>query len=83
MISDIGPTTRKWRVQFQAPPQVASYLFQLHVKSDSYCGTDIVQEVLLHVQEPDKLQEPVVEDVIPDTDHEGKKNVLKRFTENR
>jgi len=66
VISDIGHTTRKWRVQFQAPPQVASYSFQLHVKSDSYLGTDIVQEVLLQVQEADKLQESVVEDVIPE-----------------
>ena len=71
VISDIGHTARKWRVQFQAPPQIASYMFQLHIKSDSYYGTDIVKEVLLHVQEPNKLQESVIEDNIPDTDHEG------------
>ena len=58
-------------MQFQAPPQVASYLFQFHVKSDSYVGTDYVQEIYLHLSDPSKLEEKVVEDVIPESGDEG------------
>jgi hypothetical protein len=68
MITDIGISPRKWRVQFQAPPQVATYMFNLHIKSDSYCGTDIVQEVLLDVQDASKLEEIIVEEVIPESE---------------
>jgi len=67
-ITDIGAKPRKFRIQFQAPPQVASYLFQLHVKSDSYVGTDYSENVYLHLSDPSKLQEKVVEDVIPEAD---------------
>ena len=67
-ITDIGFKPRKFRVQFQAPPQVASYLFQLHVKSDSYVGTDHSEEVYLHLSDRSKLEEKVVEDVIPEAD---------------
>ena len=70
-MTDIGKTSRKFRIQFQAPPQVASFLFQLHVKSDSYCGTDIVQDVMLNVQDASKLEEKVVEEVIPESGDEG------------
>jgi hypothetical protein len=68
MINDIGVSPRKWRVQFQAPPQVATYMFDLHIKSDSYCGMDIVQEVLLDVQDVSKLEETIVEEVIPESE---------------
>jgi translocation protein SEC63 len=68
MIMDIGNSPRKWRVQFQAPPQVATYMFNLHIKSDSYCGTDFIQEVLLEVQDASKLEEIIVEEVIPESE---------------
>jgi hypothetical protein len=68
MITDIGISPRKWHVQFQAPPQVATYIFDLHIKSDSYCGTDIIQEVLLDVQDVSKLEETVVDEVIPESE---------------
>jgi translocation protein SEC63 len=71
VITDIGTSPRRFRVQFQAPPQVASYLFQLHVKSDSYYGTDLVQDVTLHVLDASKLEEKVVEEVIPEFGEEG------------
>jgi translocation protein SEC63 len=71
VITDIGTTSRKFRVQFQAPPQVASYLFQLHVKSDSYYGTDATQEVVLNVQDASKLEEKIVEEVIPEFSEDG------------
>jgi translocation protein SEC63 len=70
VITDIGATPRKWRIQFQAPPQ-GSYLFQLHVKSDSYYGTDLLQDIYLHVQDRSKLEEKVVEEIIPEPGEEG------------
>ena len=50
---------------------MASYFFQLHVKSDSYYGTDTIQEVVLKVQDASKLEEKIVEEVIPDHSEEG------------
>jgi translocation protein SEC63 len=73
-VTDIGPKPRKFRIQFQAPPQVASYLFQLHVKSDSYVGTDYIEDIYLHLSDPSKLEEKVVEDIIP----EGDEGILSR-----
>jgi len=67
VITDIGSTVRKWRIQFQAPPAVGKYAFQLHVKSDSYVGTDLVQDVELMVEDASKLEEKVVEEVIPES----------------
>ena len=66
VITDIGVSPRKWRIQFQAPPQVASYLFQLHVKSDSYVGVDVVLDVTLQVHDSKNLEESVVEEIIPE-----------------
>jgi preprotein translocase subunit Sec63 len=68
VITDIGSSTRKWRIQFQAPAQVATYAFQLQVKSDSYVGTDVLREVELVVEDASKLEEEekTVEEVIPE-----------------
>jgi translocation protein SEC63 len=74
VITDIGTSPRKFRIQFQAPPQVASYLFQFHVKSDSYLGTDFVQDIMLTVDDVSKLQEKIVEEIIPEGDEEGTHN---------
>lgn len=79
VITDIGTSPRKWRIQFQAPPQVASYLFQLHVKSDSYFGTDVVQEVTLNVHDAKHLEETVVEEIIPEN---GVKPLVKSLNAN-
>lgn len=64
-------TPRKWRIQFQAPPQVNSYLFQLHVKSDSYYGTDLAKVVVLKVQDASELEENVEIEEIPDELEKG------------
>jgi translocation protein SEC63 len=72
VITDIGSSSRKWRVQFQAPPQIATYIFDFHVKSDSYCGTDIIHQVTLQVQDASKLEEKSSEDIIPEAKSESK-----------
>jgi translocation protein SEC63 len=74
VITDIGTSPRRFCIQFQAPPQVASYLFQFHVKSDSYLGTDFVQDIMLTVDDVSKLQEKIVEEIIPEGDEEGTHN---------
>jgi translocation protein SEC63 len=71
ILEDIGHTVRKWRVQFQAPPQVATYSFHLHVMSDSYCGTDWVGQVNLDVQDVSKLDEKLAKNDIPEPDSKG------------
>jgi len=71
VITDIGHSPRRFRIQFQAPPQVASYSFQFHVKSDSYLGMDVVQDIMLTVDDASKLQEKIVEEIIPAVDEEG------------
>ena len=46
---------------------MATYAFQLHVKSDSYVGTDVVRDVELVVEDASKLEEEKsVEEVIPE-----------------
>jgi hypothetical protein len=46
-------------------------LFQLHVKSDSYYGTDLVEAVVLKVQDASELEEKVEMEGIPDESEEG------------
>jgi translocation protein SEC63 len=76
VITDIGTSPQKFCIQFQAPPQVASYLFQFHVKSDSYLGADFVQDILLMVDDVSKLPEKIVEEIILEGDDEGTYNPL-------
>jgi len=47
---------------------VGKYAFQLNVKSDSYVGTDLVQDVELVLEDASKLEEKVVEEVIPESE---------------
>jgi translocation protein SEC63 len=69
-------SSRKWRVQFQAPPQVATYIFDFHVKNDSYYGTDIIHQVVLQVQDVSKLEEKSSEDIIPEFKNESESHHL-------
>lgn len=38
---------RIYKLQFQAPPQVASYHFQLHFVSDTFVGEDVRQDIIV------------------------------------
>ena len=48
----------------------------MHVKSDTYYGTDFVHDITLNVQDPPELKEKVVEEVIPEAGEEGKSFLL-------
>ncbi|KAJ1797314.1 secretory subunit [Coemansia sp. RSA 2399] len=52
-------------LQFQAPPQKETYRFHVGVKSDSFIGCDILQEVQMTVVDRTELptEPPVVDDI--------------------
>ncbi|KAI9501919.1 Sec63 Brl domain-containing protein [Coemansia spiralis] len=63
-ISDLE-TERVIVLQFQAPPQKETYRFLVSVKSDSYIGCDVLQEIQMAVVDRAALpaEPPVVDDI--------------------
>ena len=57
-----------FKMQFQAPPQAASYPFVAHVICDSYIGMDLREEVTLVVEDAAKAEEVESEDDISEPD---------------
>ncbi|KAG0168426.1 secretory subunit [Apophysomyces sp. BC1034] len=53
--------TQTIRIPFAGPPKPGTYTFSLFVKSDTYSGTDIIQDINLTIQDPSDL--PPEEDV--------------------
>lgn len=56
------------RMQFQAPPQVGSYNFMMHLICDSYIGMDTAQEVVFNVEEMAKAETIAEEEEISEPD---------------
>lgn len=56
------------KMQFQAPPQIGSFTFLMHMLSDSYLGLDMKQEITLHVEDPAKAAALDEEDDISEPD---------------
>lgn len=52
------------KMQFQAPPNVGAYKFQMRLVCDSYVGFDDTREVVLQLDEPAKADEVVEDDDI-------------------
>ncbi|KAJ2785805.1 secretory subunit [Coemansia javaensis] len=70
-ISDLA-TERVVVLQFQAPPQKETYRFHLAVKSDSYIGSDVMQEVEMTVVDRASLPpEPAVVDDISEPEEDS------------
>lgn len=59
------------KMQFQAPPNVGLYRFQMHLVCDSYIGFDDTREVELELEEPGKADEVDEDDDISEPE-EGK-----------
>ena len=57
---------RKYRIQFQAPPSVGLFIFQMAVRSSCYLGVDWEQEVHLNVQDAKELITRKADDDISD-----------------
>ncbi|KAJ2359404.1 secretory subunit [Coemansia sp. RSA 2618] len=59
-------------LQFQAPPQKETYRFHLSIKSDSYIGNDVMQEVQMTVVDRSTLPpEPAVVDDISEPEEDS------------
>lgn len=67
ILDDAGKPTfnvQTLKMQFQAPPQVGQYKFQMRLVCDSYVGFDDVREVALQLDEPAKAEEVAEDDDI-------------------
>ncbi|KAJ2661732.1 secretory subunit [Coemansia sp. RSA 1199] len=59
-------------LQFQAPPQKETYRFHLSIKSDSYIGNDVMQEVQMTVVDRSTLpSEPAIVDDISEPEEDS------------
>ena len=71
LFTDQGKPTfnmQTFKMQFQAPPQAASYHFVAHIICDSYIGMDSQEEVVLKVEDAAKAEEVESEDDISEPD---------------
>ncbi|KAI8361337.1 Sec63 Brl domain-containing protein [Mortierella sp. GBAus27b] len=71
-VTDIGPTPKTIRIQFQSPPRPGEYSFYLFIKSDSILGSDAVEEMHLKVLDVSELpSEPEIDDDISEPDEDS------------
>ena len=68
--SSAGRTDRIYKVQFQAPPTVGAYTFQIHFVSDTFVVEDVRQNItvsligdILNLSTLNKLSQLKIEDV--------------------
>ncbi|OBZ91878.1 Translocation protein sec63 [Choanephora cucurbitarum] len=70
------------KIPFPGPPKPGVYTFSLFVKSDTYVGTDILQDVKLHVQDPADLpEEEEVDDSISEPEEDSIAGQMKLMRE--
>ncbi|KAI8086319.1 Sec63 Brl domain-containing protein [Halteromyces radiatus] len=70
------------RVPFAGPPKPGTYTFSLFVKSDTYCGTDILQDIQLTIQDPADLPpEEEVDDSISEPEEDSIAGQMKLMRE--
>jgi translocation protein SEC63 len=68
-------------LKFAAPPEKGSWDFQVFVKSDSYIGCDVMEEIKLVVQPPEAAPLPDVDDDISEPEDDsiaGQMEVLRK-----
>jgi len=70
--SSTEKTDRIYKVQFQAPPTVGAYTFQIHFVSDTFVVEDVRQNITLKVEDVSALtaDEQGAEDVISDPEED-------------
>ncbi|KAI8970937.1 Sec63 Brl domain-containing protein [Pilobolus umbonatus] len=70
------------KVPFPGPPEPGLYTFSLYVKSDTYVGTDIVQDIKLKVHDPADLpDETPVDDSISEPEDDSIAGQMKIMRE--
>ncbi|KAL1918321.1 uncharacterized protein VTP21DRAFT_2981 [Calcarisporiella thermophila] len=80
--TDIGPTPRTVRLQFQAPPRAGTFALTLLVKSDCVVGADVKKELKLQVENPSALpQDAEVEDDISEPEEDSIAGQMKLIRE--
>lgn len=70
------------KISFPGPPKPGVYTFSLFVKSDTYVGTDILQDIKLKVQDPADLpEEEEVDDSISEPEEDSIAGQMKMMRE--
>lgn len=70
------------KIPFPGPPKPGVYTFSLYVKSDTYTGTDILQDIKLKVQDPSELpEEEPVDDSISEPEEDSIAGQMKMMRE--
>lgn len=70
------------KIPFPGPPKPGVYTFSLFVKSDTYGGTDILQDIKLKVQDPTDLpEEEEVDDSISEPEEDSIAGQMKMMRE--
>ncbi|KAF7722175.1 secretory subunit [Apophysomyces ossiformis] len=70
------------RIPFAGPPKPGTYTFSLFVKSDTYSGTDIMQDVNLTIQDPSDLPpEEEIDDSISEPEEDSIAGQMKMMRE--
>ncbi|EJD01240.1 uncharacterized protein FOMMEDRAFT_126005 [Fomitiporia mediterranea MF3/22] len=64
---------RTYKLQFQAPPNVAVYSWKIHLVSDTFVGEEVIRDIILKVDDVSQLSsdERGVEDEISDPEEDS------------
>ncbi|KAI8583462.1 hypothetical protein K450DRAFT_223807 [Umbelopsis ramanniana AG] len=80
-ITDIV-TKKTIKIQFPGPPKAGTYTFSYFVRSDSFVGTDLRQDIKLVIQEPSDLPpEDDIDDTISEPDEDSIAGQMKLMRE--
>jgi translocation protein SEC63 len=75
-------TKKTIKIQFPGPPKAGTYTFSYYVRSDSFVGTDIRQDIKLVIQEPSDLPpEDDIDDTISEPDEDSIAGQMKLMRE--
>ncbi|CAO3675952.1 unnamed protein product [Umbelopsis vinacea] len=75
-------TKQTIRIQFPGPPKAGTYTFSYYVRSDSFIGTDLRQDIKLIIQEPSDLPpEDDIDDTISEPDEDSIAGQMKLMRE--
>ncbi|KAF8649553.1 hypothetical protein AX16_005737 [Volvariella volvacea WC 439] len=62
---------QSYKLQFQAPPNVGLFTWEIYIVSDTLVGEEIPHDITVHIHIPFLVQEQVLEDKISDPDEES------------
>jgi len=62
---------RSYKMQFQAPNQVATFPWKLYIISDTFVGEDIIHDIQLKIDDAAELEENVEEDEISEPEEDS------------